>query len=106
MFEAEAAGFRPQFGDRHAGGIVDEDLRFRKVSGRPAQSLPVFLVQIPGIDPMGVDPGFAAQKPLDQLFLAHFQAEDADGFVFSDRNVLGDVEAKAGFSQVPAARPR
>ena len=81
VFQAEAAGFGAQFGDCDAGGIVDEDLRLRQIAGSAAQPVPVFFVQISGVDPVGVDPGFAAQKTFYQLLLAHFEAENADGLV-------------------------
>ena len=70
-----------------------------RFAGSAAQTVPVFLVQVSGIDPVGIDPGFAAQQAFHELFLAHFEAEDADGLVLPDRDMLGNVEAEAGFAQ-------
>ncbi len=63
---------------------------------------PVFLVQEPGVDLVRIDFRLGAEQPLDELLLAHFQAEDADGLSLLQRGVLRDVKAEAGLAQAGA----
>src|SRR5664280_1624481 len=46
--------------------------------------------------------GYLEEQALDELVLAHFQAEDADGLALSNRCMLGDVEREARLADAGA----
>ena len=99
VLEAEAARLRAHLHDRDAGRVVDEHLGLRQRARRPAQPVPVLLVEVAGVDLVGVDLPLGAQQSFDELLLGHLEAEDPDALPLLERHVGRDVEANAGLAQ-------
>jgi hypothetical protein len=98
----QPAGLGPQFHGADAGRVVYEDGRVRKLLQRRGDPGEVQLLQEAGAESLRVDRGHAGQQAQDELLLAHFQAEDADGLALPDGGVLRDVEREARLTDAGA----
>ncbi|OPZ74234.1 MAG: hypothetical protein BWY80_00668 [Firmicutes bacterium ADurb.Bin456] len=66
--------------------------------------LPVLFIQIPGADPVLINPGLGAENALGQLLPGHLQAEDGHRDAVLEGGVVGYAQAQAGLAHAWPSR--
>ena len=74
----QASGASGQLADRDTACIVDIERQVLKLFGRFTQSFKVALVEIALTNPVGSDASPLGDDPCCELFVRHFQREEAD----------------------------
>ena len=91
----EPPGLGPELQRRQGRGVIDVDRGLGRDPAGLHQLLIVLGAEHPFADELGIDAAVAAQEPLGQLLLAHFQREDRQRDLFDDPDVLGDIQRQA-----------
>ena len=53
---------------------------------------------MPGAELVRIDARFGGEHADEQRLLGHFETEDSDRLAVADRDIVGDVDRKRGFS--------
>ena len=104
VLRLQAARLRAHLEHAERGRVVDEHASLGERAERVRQAAVILLVQVAAAESVRVDARLRRQHAHEELLFRHLQAEEADGLVGLDADVLRDVEDEAGLPHRRARR--